>query len=167
MNTSTTTLAFTNLVTHVTDKMLLSLLKIITWSGLNPAKLNADWQVLENGIKTWINSGHFQSLTLEVYGDNDPGLLVGRWDLSLSYGKEDSALWVDVGTIKYNIEKSGHYPSNCGYSLIIETKIGRPDVSGFSSTNFRSTDGFTRFDIGTMIGAGSLSSNASYWRKNI
>lgn len=166
MNTSTTTYSFANTITFVTDKMLLSLLKIIIWSGLDPAKLHSDWQLLETGIKTWITSGHFESLTLEVYARNNPNLLVGRWDISLGYGKEDSELWVDIGAIKYNIEKSGHYPSNCGYSLIIKTKSGRPDVQGFSSTNFRSTDGFTSFAIGTMIGAGSFSSQANYWRKN-
>jgi len=166
MSTSTVAITSAHTVAYVNDKMLLSLLKIINWSGLDPQKFTADWEVLENGIKTWIMSGHFIAAVLEIYDPSKPKQLIGRWDLNLDYDNQEDEMWTDIDAIKYSIAKSGLLPSGCGYSIIIRTKSGKPSVQGWSSTELRSTNGFSQFSIGTTIGAGTLSSQASYWREN-
>lgn len=164
MNTSTVTFTYANTVTHVTDKMLQSLLNIIRWSGLNPTKLTAEWQDLSNAIKTWISSGHFETAVLEVFDPSSPDGLIGRWDLNLAYDFDETEMWADIGAIKYAIFKAGLYSANCDYRIVISNKPGRPDIPGWGSTTLRSTDGLSQFSIGTTIGAGSLGGSASYWR---
>lgn len=164
MNTGTSTYSFTYVVTYMTDKLMLSLLKIITWSGLDPTKITNDWQVLSNGIKIWINSGHFEAAVIEVYDSRSTTSLVGRWDLTLSRDGEGTEMWTDIEAIKYAIAKRGLYPSNCDYRIVISNKDGRPDVPGLSPTTFRSTEGLSKVCIGTTIGSGSLANNTAYWR---
>lgn len=164
MNISTVTYTFSHTVIYMTDKLMLSLLKIIIWSGLDPQKLTADWQVLSNGIKIWINSGHFEAAVLEVYHSRNPDSLIGRWDLTLSRDCEEIEMWTDIEAIKYAIAKTGLYPSSCGYRIVISNKDGRPDVPGLSPTTYKSTAGLSKINIGTTIGAGSLGNNTSYWR---
>lgn len=164
MNTSTFAFTHTYVVTYVTDKLMQSLLKIIRWSGLNPIKLTADWQDLSNAIKTWITSGHFEAAVLEIFDSRNPDNLIGRWDLNLAYDFDEAEMWTDIGAIKYAIAKAGLYSANCDYRIVISNKPGRPDVPGWCPTTFRSTEGLSKFSIGTTIGAGSLGGSASYWR---
>lgn len=161
---NTYTFAHTYAVTYVTDKLMQSMLNIIRWSGLNPIKLTIGWQGLSNAIKTWVTSGHFETAILEVFDSRNPDGLVGRWDLNLTYDSDDTEMWADVGSIKYSIAKAGLYASNCDYRIVISNKPGSPDVPGWGSTALRSTDGLSKFSIGTTIGAGSLGGSASYWR---
>jgi hypothetical protein len=156
----------THSVTYVADKMLHSLHQIIRESGLSPEKLTDDWATLQRGISIWLGTGDLKSVTLEVF---DPGTdgLVGRWDFELYYGSAgDGAMWVNTEDIKYHIRKAGKWPSLCEYRVILSTKPGRPAVYGWSSTTFRSTEGFVRQSIGTTIdGHGHISAGTAYWRK--
>jgi hypothetical protein len=166
MSTFVVVNTYTHSVTYVADKMLHSLHQIIRESGLNPEKLTDDWKTLQRGISTWLASRHLESVTLEVF---DPGTdtLIGRWDFEIYYGTAgDGAMWVNTEDIKYHIRKAGHWPSLCDYRIITSTKSGRPEVSGWSSTMFRSTEGFVRQSIGTTIdGNGHISAGTAYWRK--
>jgi hypothetical protein len=157
---------YTHSVTYVADKMLHSLHQVIRESGLSPEKLTDDWDTLQRGISTWLGTGHLESVTLEVF---DPGTdaLVGRWDFELYYGSAgDGAMWVNTEDIKYHICKAGKWPALCDYRIVLKNKPGRPEVSGWSSTAFRSTDGFVRQSIGTTIdGNGHISAGTAYWRK--
>ena len=166
MSTFVVVNTYTHSVTYVADKMLHSLHQIIRESGLNPEKLTDDWDTLQRGISTWLASYHLESVTLEVF-DPDTDALVGRWDFEIYYGTAgDGAMWVNTEDIKYHIRKAGQWPSLCDYRVIISTKPGRPAVAGWSSTTFRSTDGFVRQCIGTTIdGNGHVSAGTAYWRK--
>lgn len=164
MNTSTFAFSYTYTVTYVTDKMLQSLLKIICWSGLNPAKLTSDWQTLSTAIKTWVTSGHFEAAVLEIFDSKNPDRLIRRWDLSLTYEANEAEMWIDTEAIKYAISKAGSIAALCEYRVVISTKPGQPAVPGWGPTTLRSTDGLLRFSVGTTIGAGSLGGSTSYWR---
>ena len=158
---------YTHSVTFVTDKMLTSLKRIIWWSGLDPAKLTSDWNVLERGISSWLNSKHLEMLTLEVYrpGSNT---LVNRWDFDIeySYGSgDDGSMWVDPDAIRNAIKKCGFDPSGCDYRIIATTKPDRPDVAGWGPATLLSTNGFVRHSVGTTIGANPLGTRTAYWRK--
>jgi hypothetical protein len=156
---------FAHSVTFVTDKILLSLKELIRDSGLNPQKLANEWQVLQDGVNTWLRTQDLESLVLEVF-DPQTNELVGRWDFELSYGSVgDGDMWVNTEDIKYHILKAGLWPTRCDYRIVAKTKDGRPDVIGWSSTTLRSTNGFSRHGIGTTIDAnGAVRAAAAYWR---
>ena len=165
MSTAVRVNTYTQSITYVTDKMLTSIKNIIRWSGLSPEKFTSQWDILERGIKAWLNSEHLQEVHLEVYNPTTDKL-IGRWDFEIYYGfSGDGAFWVDPDAIKYHIQKSGVWPNTCSYRIIVTNKPGRPDVVGWSNTTLRSTDGFVRQSIGTAIDGSGLSTGATYWRK--
>lgn len=160
---SVSTFSSAHTVAHVTTKMLSFMKEIIRELGLDPGEM--DWPVLELGVKTWLDTGHLKELVLEVYDPRTDGL-VGRWDLTVIYSYAgDGSLWDDKKSIKYHIEKAGLAPANCKYRIVADTASGRPDVPGWSSTSFRSTDGLKRYSIGSAIGGTNIGTQAAYWRK--
>jgi len=125
------TLVFVNTYTHsvtfVTDKMLTSLKRIISWIGLDVGKLTRDWEVLERGIRTWLGTQDLTTMVLEVY---QPGswTLVNRWDFDVDYrygSGDDGTMWVDTDAIRNAIRKCGFDPAGCEYRIIAVTKPGR------------------------------------------
>lgn len=166
MSTTVKVNTYSHSVTHVTDNILSGLKRIILLSGLSLDKLTSDWKVLEAGIGKWLETRHLNTVTLEIYTGTSS--LVGRWDFDISYTYttgDDGDLWADVDAIKFAIKKAGAIPSTCKYRVIANTKDGRPDVNGWSSTQYLSTDGFTKRPIGTTIGATHLGAGTSYWSK--
>ena len=161
------TFAFVNTyaytVTHVTNKLLLSLKEIIRETGLDVAKMTKQWSVLELGVSTWINSKHLETVTLEIF-DSKKDDLVGRWDIEIVYGYVgDGSLWVDTDAIKYSIRKAGLVPAGCDYRIVVSRKPNAPAVDGWSNCTLRSTDGFYRYSIGTTIGGSGLGAGVAYW----
>jgi hypothetical protein len=157
-------------VTHVATNMLRGVRDIIKGSGLDPGQILESWAVLEDGIETWLRSGHLQAVTLEAY---DPGKhgdsLVGRFDFILDYGyygDGDGDLWLDPDTVAHAIRKNGSFPSSCAYRIVADTAPGRPDVAGWAETAYRSTAGFTRHVVGTAMGGGSLGASLAYYTRS-
>ena len=159
----------THSVTYVADNMLHSLHQIIRESGLSPEKLTDDWNSLQRGISTWLRTGHMQALYLEVYDPrySPPLGLIRRWDFDVYYGTAgDGTMWVNTEDIKYHIRKAGQWPSHCEYSVLLSNSPGSPAVEGWSTTAFRSTEGFVKQSIGNVIdGNGHIGAGAAYWRK--
>jgi hypothetical protein len=150
-------------VTFVTDKLLLCVKDIIRESGLSPAKMTKEWAMLERGVSAWIQSKHLEKIVLEIFNPIT-GVLVSRWDIGIIYGYGgDGNLWVDTDAIKYSIRKAGLIPSSCDYEIRVTNKPNRPDVQGWSACQLRSTDGFSRYSIGTTIGASGLGADVAYW----
>ena len=165
MSTAVYVNTYIHSITYVTDKLLTSLKNIVRLSGLDPAKLAEDWEVLERGIKKWLDTKHLEQVHLEVYDPRTDGL-VGRWDLEIHYGYQgDGAFWQDPEAIRYHIRKQRLMPSACEYRVVASTKVGYPVVPGWSSTTLRSTDGFVKQSIGTTIDGSGLTTAAGYWRK--
>ncbi|MEW1568586.1 HORMA domain containing protein [Streptomyces sp. NPDC093509] len=157
-------------VTHVSTGLIRGLRRIVKESGLDPAKMTNQWPILENGVETWLESRHLRSLVLEIHdpsrrsGDD----LVGRFDFTIDYGyypEADGELWLDPDTVYYTVRKAGAVPSRCDYRIVADNKPGRPDVAGWSTTSLRSTAGFTRHEVGTAIGGGSLGAGLSYYAR--
>ena len=155
--------------TYVATNLLRSLKQLIQGCGLSTAKLVSDWQVLENGVSTWLQTGHLRGLVLEVLDpskwSND---LVGRFDFDIDYGyyaDGDGDLWLDPDTVEFVIRKNGSYPSKCTYRFIADTAPGYPTVVGWSETTFRSTAGFVRQTAGAAMGGGSLGASLSYYAR--
>lgn len=157
---------YTHSVTYVADNILKSLKDIILLSGLDPANFIGEWESNLRATRTWLNSGDLQKVVLEIY---DPATdeLIRRWDIDIAYGWSggDGNFWTDTDQLRYAIRKAGIAPINAKYRLVLENKPGRPDVAGWASTTFRSTDGMVRQSLGTTIEHSGLGANTSYLRK--
>jgi hypothetical protein len=166
MSTFVAVNTYTHSVTYVTDNILRSLQDIVRLSGLNPGQIADQWDCLERGIKTWIESHHLETIVLEVFNPNT-GALVGRWDIELSYEwRGDSGrFWVDTDQIRAAIKKAGVWPGESKYRIVCCTKSDAANVSGWSATTLRSTSGLVRQSLGTTIEHSGLSAGASYYRK--
>jgi hypothetical protein len=165
MSTAVGVYTTTHSYIYVTNQLLNSIKRIVQLSGLDPDKMVGQWETLELGIRTWLADGDLEKVLLEVY-DSQTNELVHRWDLEIYYGQSgDGSFWQDPEDIRYNIHKAGLDPANCDYEILTTTADGRRDVKGWSRTTLRSTDGFVRQGIGTMIGAGEIAAGAYYWRK--
>lgn len=166
--TSVAVNTYTHSVVYVADNILKSLKDIIRLSGLDPSKLANDWDVNMRGIQTWLASGDLRSVILEIF-DPKTDALVGRWDIDVVYSTgldDDGQFWTDTDQIRYAVRKAGLMPSEARYRLVVDNKPGRPDVSGWSSTTYRSTDGFVRQSLGSTIEHNGLGGSTAYWRKN-
>ena len=157
---------FTHSVTHVTEEIIRSLKQIIRASGLSVDGLLNSWPNVENAIHTWLSSRHLQRVTLEIFY---PGIntLAVRWDfdISYSYGRDDDgSIWADADAIRFAILKSGAIPSHCKYEFKILAPGGAA-VPNWGPGSYRSTAGFAQHSIGNTIGANSLGTSCSYWRK--
>lgn len=157
----------THSVTFVTDNLLRCIKDIIVCSGLDPGKFWGNWDTYQRGIKTWLESEHLERVTLEVYHPLTD-CLIGRWDFDIEYrwSSDDGAFWVDTDLIRYAIKKAGLLPSQAEYRLVTHTKTGRLDVTGWSPTTLRSTDGMVRQSLGSAVQHQGLGGTAAYWRKS-
>lgn len=166
MSTTVVVNTYTHTATYVASKLLLSIKEIVRESGLDPAKLSDQWVVLERGVSTWLESRHLRSLRLEIW-DPSTGRLVIPWDLEIVYGYTgDGSLWTDTAALRYSIVKAGVIPAKCNYDVIATTAPGRPTVPGWADTSLRSTDGFTRYTVGSTIGGNGIGASVSYWVKS-
>lgn len=158
--------SYTHSVTYVADNILKSLKDIIRLSGLDPSKLANSWDSNMRALRTWLESGHLQRVVLEIYHPETDALIT-RWDMDVvySWSSGDGNFWTDTEQLKYHILKAGVAPSAAGYRLLMDNKDGRPDVEGWSTANYRSTNGMVRQSLGSTIEHSGLGASAAYWRK--
>ncbi|MER8803241.1 HORMA domain containing protein [Mesorhizobium sp. M0998] len=157
---------YTHSATYVADNILKSFKDIVRLSGLDPGKFAADWETNMRALKTWLGTGDLQSVVLEVFNPRT-GALIVRWDINVVYdwSSGDGSFWTDTDQLKYHIRKACLAPSDASYDILLHTKPGRPDVSGWGKGAYRSTDGFVRHSLGTTIEHSGLGGNAAYWRR--
>lgn len=157
--------SYTHSVTYVTDNVLKSLKDIIRLSGLSPANLVNSWESKHRAIKTWIESRHLERVELEIFNPATNALIV-RWDLDIVYqwSNGDGSFYTDTEQLKYAIKKTGVAPESANYEIILKTKPGRPDVSGWGPATSRSTDGMVRQTLGSTVEHSGLGASAAYWR---
>jgi len=161
--------SYTHAITHVTNNVMRSLKDVIRLSGLDPTKFVVDdWDSTEIALQTWIESGHLEKITLEVF-DPRTSKPLAFWDVGISYGYSggDGSFWVDTDAIRYAIQKAGVHPSSADYRVIVtwNRNPNRPHVDGWSPTTARSRDGFIVQHIGTTVEASGLSGSLAYLRK--
>lgn len=167
MGTFVTVNTYAYTVSHITDKMLLSIQRIIQSSGLNPTKYVSDWDWMERGIRKWLETGHLEKVNLEIYNPSDDKL-VTRWEFDIVYGynnEGDGQMWSDPDAIRYAILKAGLIPKKCEYRIVTITKSGRPDVDGWQKTTLRSSEGFERHSIGKTIGGHGIGTSTTYLKR--
>ena len=151
---------------YLTANLIKSLTDIIKAVGLDPGEMATD--TLDRGLKRWIETEDLQKLVLEIYARSS-NALVGRFDFDLDYTYstgDSGGFWLDTGQVTFAIRKAGLSPAGCSYAVVATTKPGRPDVPGWTSTSFRSTDGMTRHAVGTAIGAGAAAAGLAYYSRS-
>ena len=157
---------YTHSVTYVADNILKSLKDIIRLSGLDPTPLVDSWESKMRALKTWLGTEDLERVVLEVYNKKNEALIV-RWDIDIVYSwNGGGGFWTDTDQLKYHIRKAGVAPSDACYDILMKTKPGRPDVPGWGTGSYRSTDGFVRHNLGSTIEHSGLGGSAAYWRKN-
>ena len=62
MSTFVAVNTYTHSVTYVTENILRSLQDIVRMSGLDPNKISDDWETIERGIRTWLDSKHLERI---------------------------------------------------------------------------------------------------------
>lgn len=152
---------------YVADNMRNLLRDLISWSGLNPAKLVDDWVNLGKAVQTWLESGHLQSITIEFFEPGSDGLLT-RWDFPISYGGSgvDDDMWVDKLLVQQTIAKAPKPPANASYRVLLEApSSSRPFVPNMVDTSFRSTEGLTCRNSGTSMATPDIMAGINYWKK--
>ena len=165
--TSVAVNTYTHSVTYLADNILKSFKDVIRLSGLDPARLVADWETNMRALKTWLGTGDLERVVLEVFNLRTGSLIV-RWDIDVVYNwsSGDGSFWTDTEQLKYHIRKAGLAPGDAAYDILLKNKPGRPDVAGWGPGSFRSTDGFVRHSLGSTVEHYGLGGNAAYWRKN-
>ncbi len=161
--------SYTHSVTYVSDNILKSLKDIIRLIGLDPANLVNSWDSNMRALKTWLGSGHLRQVVLEIYHPKT-NVLITRWDIDVVYsGSGDGTFWTDTEQLKYHIRKireTGLVPSEAKYDLLMTNSPGRPDVEGWSTRPYRSTNGMVRQSLGSTIEHSGLGATMAYWRHN-
>lgn len=157
--------SYSHSVTYVADNILKSIKDIIRLSGLNPTDLVTTWASKMLALETWLHSGHLKKVVLEIYHPSTDALII-RWDVDIVYGwsADAGSFWTDTEQLKYAIRKAGVAPCVAKYSLILSHADGAPDVKGWSSVNYRSTNNMVRQSLGSTVEHNGLAANAAYWR---
>lgn len=157
--------ARTNSVVFLSDNLRNALREIIREYGLNPNNLMQDWTLMEVGIRTWLHSGHLESIVIEFF---KPGASTAsaRWDVPIGYdgsGVVDD-MWLDKDYLRQLIAKSKRPTTDCVYRIILVTSPGKPWVDGFTSCTFLSTGSLAARHAGTVIATGYMTAGVTYWR---
>ncbi len=157
--------SYSHSVSYVADNILKSFKDIIRLSGLDPTALVTTWASKIRALETWLQSGHLKRVVLEIYNPKTGSLIV-RWDVDIVYGWSADAgnFWTDTEQLKYAIRKAGVAPSEAKYELLLSHSKGAPDVEGWSSVDYRSTNGMVRQSLGATVEHNGLAANAAYWR---
>ena len=157
---------YTHSVTYVAQNILKSLKDILVLSGLGPDKLVGQWDVLQRGLATWLQTQDLEKVMLEIF-DPKTDKLVLKWDLDIVYGcaaSADGTFWTDTDQLRYHIHKAGLLPSQVEYRVLVHTKDGAQKVDGWSSTTARSTQGMVKQSLGSTVHHNGLGASAGYWR---
>lgn len=165
MATSTFTFTRTHSAIFVADNIRNQLKSLIQAAGLDPTRLVDDWDVLGRAVRTWLESGHLEGVTIEFYR---PGSNVAerRWDFDISYGGSgvDDDMWVDREHLRRTIEKVGRPPSGCVYRILLGAKPGRQHVDGMVDAYYKSTSGLIARSTGTAIATHDIMAGLRYWK---
>jgi hypothetical protein len=149
---------------------MLTLKEIVREAGLQPENMATSWASLESGIAFYLRSQQLREVILEVRPAGRPTELAGRWDLEINYSASSNgdggSFWTDTNLIRYSIAKAGAYPSTCSYRFVVTVAHGSPDYTGWSPTKLLSTNNFTRYSLGSQIGAPGANVETHYWVKS-
>ncbi len=165
MGTYTQTFTQTHSIVFLSDNLRNTLREVIRENGLSPNKLMQDWGTIERGIQTWLHSGHLNNIVVEFFRPF-ASVTTARWEFPIGYTGSgvDDDMWLDKTYLRQLIAKSAHPSTDCTYRILLCTDTGAPQVAGFTSCTFLSTNGMSARQAGTVIATGHMTAGATYWR---
>jgi Bacterial HORMA domain 2 len=161
----TRTFTQTHSIVFLSDNLRNTLREVIRENGISPDRLMQDWTTIEDGIKTWLQSGHLNNIVVEFYR---PGASTAsaRWEFPIGYAGSGVAddMWLDKNYLRQLIAKSARPSTDCSYRILLCTNPGRPYVAGFVDCSFLSTGNLAARQAGTVIATGYMTAAVTYWR---
>jgi hypothetical protein len=155
----------THSIVFMSDNMRNTLREVIREYGISPGKLMQDWDTIERGIQTWLQSRHLNNIVVEFF---KPGAAdaAARWEFPIVYTGSgvDDDMWLDKNYLRQLIGKSKRPTSDCTYRILLCTDSDAPAVSGFTSCSFLGTGQMSARQAGTVIATGHITAGATYWR---
>jgi hypothetical protein len=124
-----------------------------------------DWGTIERGIQTWLHSGHLNNIVVKFFRPF-ASVSTARWEFPIGYTGSgvDDDMWLDKTYLRQLIVKSARPSTDCTYRILHCTDTGAPQVTGFTSCTFLSTNGMSARQAGTVIATGHMTAGATYWR---
>jgi hypothetical protein len=155
----------THSIVFLSDNLRNTLREVIRENGISPNKLVQDWDTIERGIRTWLQSGHLLNVVVEFFR---PGASTAsaRWEFPIGYDGSgvDDDMWLDKNYLRQLIAKSKRPTSDCTYRIVLVTRPGEPWVEGFTKGTFLSTGSLAARRGGTVIATGHMTAGVTYWR---
>lgn len=155
----------THSIVFLSDNLRNTLRDVIRENGLSPNKLIQDWETIERGIRTWLQTGHLNNIVIEFY---KPGAWTAsaRWEFPIGYTGSgvDDDMWMDKAYLRQLIAKSARPTNDCTYRILLCKDPGAPKVAGFTDGIFLSTGQLAARQAGTVIATGHMTAGATYWR---
>lgn len=152
-------------IVFLSDNLRNTLREVIRENGLSPNKLMQEWEPIERGIRTWLESGHLNNIVVEFF---KPGSAIAsaRWEFPIGYTGSgvDDDMWLDKAYLRQLIAKAARPATDCTYRVLLCTKLGAAPVLGLSNSTFLSTGQLAARHAGTVIATGHLTTGATYWR---
>jgi len=139
-------------------------LEAITGFGLDPGAYAEDMPVIERGLRTWVTLRQLEAAYLEVY-DKQSGRVRTRIDLEVAFREsgDDHRYETDIETVRRTVVQAGSYPG-CAYRVVVTTKEGAAQVSGWSGTTLGSVDHLNRHDVGDVIDSPATGAYMAFYR---
>jgi hypothetical protein len=165
MATYTQAYARTHSIVFLSDNLRNSLREIIRENGLDPSRLMQDWADIENGVRTWLDSGHLKAVIVEFFR---PGASAAsaRWEFPVGYsgsGAEDD-MWLDKTYLRQLVAKAARPTSDCSYRIVLSVDKSAPAVDGFGPCTLFSTSHLAVRQAGIVIATGHMTASVTYWR---
>ncbi len=155
----------THSIVFLSDNLRNTLREVIRENGISPQKLMQDWETIERGIQTWLQSGDLNNIVVEFF---KPGAMVAsaRWEFPIVYAGSgvDDDMWLDTAYLQQLIAKSARPTTDCTYRIILCTDATAPNVAGFTQCTFLSTGQLAARQAGTVIATSHMTAGATYWR---
>lgn len=152
-------------IVFLSDNLRNTLREVIRENGISPQKLVQDWETIEQGIQTWLQSRHLNNIVVEFF---KPGASIAsaRWEFPIGYTGSgvDDDMWLDKAYLGQLIAKSKRPTTDCTYRILLCTDAGAPTVSGFTNCSFLSTGQLAARQAGTVISTSHMTAGATYWR---
>lgn len=161
----TTTYTQTHSIVFLSDNLRNTLREVIRENGLSPEKLMQDWETIERGIRTWLQSGHLTNVVVEFFRHGATAV-TARWEFPVGYSGSgvDDDMWLDKNYLRQLIAKARRPTSDCLYRVVLCTSDGAPYVEGFSDCTFLSTNNLSARQAGTVIATAHMTAGITYWR---
>lgn len=152
-------------ITFLSDNLRNTLREVIRENGLSPDKLMQDWDTIEDGIQTWLRSGHLTTIVVEFYR---PGasFASARWEFPIGYSGSgvDDDMWLDKNYLRQLIAKSSRPTADCTYRILLCRKPGAQEVAGLTDCYFLSTGNLAARQAGTVIATPHMTAGVTYWK---